>query len=69
MRNKTVKDSFTPLDKVYMVSIDDKLDDELMQEVRTMYILYQIWNAASLFLQKQFYTQIVKFLYRSEKEF
>ena len=34
MRNKTVKDTFTPLDKVYMVSIDAKLDDELMKEVR-----------------------------------
>ena len=40
MRNKTVKDTFTPLDKVYMVSVDDKLDDELMQEVRIrLYIL------------------------------
>lgn len=33
MRNKTVKDTFTPMDKVYMVNIDAKLDEELMEEL------------------------------------
>ncbi|KAK3097502.1 hypothetical protein FSP39_010242 [Pinctada imbricata] len=33
MKNKTVKDAMLPLDDVYMVNIDDKLDKEKMEEL------------------------------------
>lgn len=33
MRNKTVKDKYTPLDKVFMLKYDDQLDDAIMKKV------------------------------------
>jgi len=33
MRNKTVEDKYTPLDKVFMVEANGKLDHETMREV------------------------------------
>ena len=34
MRNKTVEDDYTPLDSVYMLDINRKLDKATMKEVR-----------------------------------
>ena len=33
MRNKTVEDKYTPLDKVYMLDINRQLDQDTMKEV------------------------------------
>ncbi|XP_006814874.2 LOW QUALITY PROTEIN: uncharacterized protein LOC100379052 [Saccoglossus kowalevskii] len=33
MRNKTVKNSFTPMESVFMVDINDKMDDQLMNQL------------------------------------
>ena len=33
MRNKTVEDKYTPLDEVFMVDVNGKLDHETMREV------------------------------------
>ena len=33
MRNKTVEDKYTPLDKVYMLDINRQLDHDTMKEV------------------------------------
>ena len=42
MRNKTVEDRYTPLDKVYMLDVNGKLDHGTMKEVKlqSFYALY-----------------------------
>ena len=36
MRNKSVQHKYTPLDKVYMLDIDGKLDHETMKQVNLL---------------------------------
>ena len=33
MRNKTVEDKYTPLDEVFMLDVDGKLDHDTMKQV------------------------------------
>ena len=49
MRNKTVKDKYTPLEEVYMLDATRKLDNDTMKEVQVFYNIreFKIYDATA----------------------
>jgi len=54
MRNKTVEDKYTPLDKVYMLDINRQLDQDTMKEVNLNFAAFVFFKFGLLSTRKAF---------------